>query len=227
MEPEIRLHLFNNRPRIEFNGVDLHVQDSSLDLFAYLAVENQAEYDRDELVQRLYESLDSKDNFRKAALGGLNKEIKSICTIYPAPHNMLGYDGSHVRVDVLEFTNLAKRASEVNSLTAYKLIAPQLLEAYDLYHDDFLNGYTPALYGLGRWIEEKQAALRELFHRLLERLVQYEILDDQYDKSQLVTSRKGVGKGPGIFSRWEARHLMLRHCSFLSICLIEMHVQDA
>ncbi len=187
MTTEITLQLLNNRPKVELNGSDIHIPETSRELLIYLAVENKAEYDRDELTLRLYESLEFRSSFRKTALGYLPKEIKGLC-IWPTRHT-INFDSSHVRVDVHDFQMLVESIPENYSSAAFRQMAPQLVQACDLYQDDFLKGYEPALYRLNPWLQEKRNFFRTLFHRLLEKLIQYQISTQDYNSALTYAQR--------------------------------------
>ena len=188
MNSQIHLFLFNTKPRVELDGKEVHIPETSLDLLIYLAVENQLIHDREKLTQRLYETTADRDRLRQVALGNLDKEIKRICIRSSAP-NTIGYDGSQVAVDVHEFTTLVTLIHENIPLTIYTQVYPQLLEAYELYNHHFLEGYLPASYGLNSWIRAKRTAFQEMFHGLLEKLVQYEIVNMRYEQAWMHAER--------------------------------------
>lgn len=184
MKPEICLYLLRVAPIVKYQGVETHISDSSLDLLIYMAVEDQPIHDRDVLTRRLYESTQRRDNLRQSALGNLNKEIKDLC-IRPSPPNTVGYDNTHMWVDVHEFSRLVRNVNGNDLLSGDDQAYTQLLAAYDLYQHHFLEAYSPTLYGLTSWIEEQRRNLRELFHSLLERLIQYEIANEMYAEASL------------------------------------------
>ncbi len=188
MSAEITLCLLSNVPKIIINSKEIHVPDASLDLFIYLAVTNQPTHDRDVLTRRLYESTAFRDRLRQTALGNLNKEIKTLC-IRPALPHLVGYDGSQVKVDVHEFTTLIEAARENGGQYVSNAVYLQLLVAYDLYQSHFLKDYSPTLYGLTPWIQEQRRTLREMFHGLLEKLVQYEVAEEMYTQARIHAER--------------------------------------
>lgn len=188
MSTEITLQLLSNVPKVTFNAKDIRIPDSSLDLFIYLAVENQASHDRDVLTRRLYETTAARGRLRQTALGNLTKDIKDRCIRQSPPH-LVNYDGSRVTVDAHDFVRLAQAVDGSNGRTPGSQAYPQWIAAYRLYQNHFLEDYQPTLYGLVPWIEEQRRKLRELFHRLLEKLVQYEITEELYVEARIHAER--------------------------------------
>ncbi|MBK8024615.1 MAG: tetratricopeptide repeat protein [Chloroflexi bacterium] len=179
----LRLRLLANRPRIDLDeGPVLLARRDALHLLLYTADQGLESYNRDSLNALLFGEGSSSQKLREA-LHWLNRTLRDAGfahTLFPSAgkdqhQRMLHFAREAVRVDAHEFSDGAEQllAHPANSLdAAYESALLSLLEKYE---NHFLNGLTFDSYELGAWHEQRQQALADLRHQLLERLVQLHI----------------------------------------------------
>ncbi|MBK8021110.1 MAG: tetratricopeptide repeat protein [Chloroflexi bacterium] len=178
---QIVLRLLAEQPVITLDGkpLPLHRKDA-LHLLIYTAEQWQESYQRDSLNALLFGEGSASQRLREA-LHWLNRALREAgfpVELFPAQapgQRSLQFARAHVWVDVHEFSGRARQVLAQPEHSSDMEVESAVLAALDLYQDHFLNDMTFDSDALALWHEQRQQALADLRHQLLERLVQTHI----------------------------------------------------
>ncbi|MGD8783124.1 MAG: BTAD domain-containing putative transcriptional regulator [Thioalkalispiraceae bacterium] len=153
--------------------IDLRVK-KVMALFAYLAIQPEADFSRRQLAQIFWPNTTEKHARQslRQALADIRKHLPDFEKILDITHNKVNINHDKLDVDVVTFTQAAKIhdfASQEN--------------AYQLYRGRFLDGFGIRSEPFTLWQEEVTLQLHERYIHVVEFLAEHNLLEGKTDKA--------------------------------------------